>query len=115
MADEPVEDRLEGLDKRIRAARAAQEPAPRKQSAHSAAGLAWRMVLELVIGLVIGFGIGMGLDRLFGTLPLFLVLFILLGFAAGVRTMMHTVKEVQAKQPGGPAATGPDAGDEDED
>ncbi len=115
MAEEPVEDRLEGLGKRIKAAKAAQEPPPRKPNAHSAAGLAWRMVLELVIGLVIGFGIGMGLDTLFGTLPIFLVLFILLGFAAGVRTMMHTVKEVQRKKPEAPAETQPQAGDEDED
>lgn len=98
MAEEPVEDRLQELDKRIKAIKAAQEPSPRKPNAHSAAGLAWRMVLELVIGLVIGFGIGYGLDSLFGTLPIFLVLFILLGFGAGVRTMMHTVAEVQRKE-----------------
>jgi ATP synthase protein I len=55
-------------------------------------------VIELVAGLGIGFGIGYGLDILFGTIPLFLVLFILAGFAAGVRTMLRSAKEVQARQ-----------------
>ena len=57
--------------------------------------MAWRMVIELVAGIAIGFGIGYGLDRLFGTLPVFLILFIGLGFVAGVRTMMRTAQEVQ--------------------
>ena len=95
MAETPDEDRLEELDQRIRAARSVHEPKPKaKESAHSAAGLAWRMVLELVVGLAIGFGIGYGLDAWLGTRPIFLVLFILFGFAAGVRTMLHTASEV---------------------
>lgn len=56
--------------------------------------MAWRMVIELVTGLGVGFGIGYGLDMLFGTLPLFLVLFVLLGFAAGVRVMLGTAREL---------------------
>lgn len=58
--------------------------------------MAWRMVTELVAGLGIGFGIGYGLDSLLGTRPLLMVLFILLGFAAGVQTMLRTANEVQA-------------------
>tara|TARA_B100000963_G_C22016654_1_gene405224 strand:- start:182 stop:382 length:201 start_codon:yes stop_codon:yes gene_type:complete len=53
------------------------------------------MVIELVVGLAIGFGIGYGLDNFFGTMPLFLVIFIFLGFAAGVKTMMRSAREVQ--------------------
>ena len=56
------------------------------------------MVLELVVGMALGIGIGYGLDRLFGTLPIFLVLFSLLGLAAGIRVMMRTAKEVQRQQ-----------------
>ena len=59
------------------------------------ANMAWRMVIELVAGIAIGFGIGYGLDWLFGTLPIFLISFIGLGFVAGVRTMMRTAQEVQ--------------------
>ena len=115
MAEKPVDDRLDELDQRILAAKAAQEPGPKVTSAHSAAGQAWRMVLELVVGLGIGFGIGYGLDSLFGTLPIFLILFILLGFAAGVRTMMHTASEVQRKTSETPTGNSPETGIEDED
>ncbi|MDO5659300.1 MAG: AtpZ/AtpI family protein [Paracoccus sp. (in: a-proteobacteria)] len=55
---------------------------------------AWRMVTELVAGLAIGFGIGYGLDSLFGTMPVFLVIFIMAGLAAGVNVMMRTAKEL---------------------
>jgi ATP synthase protein I len=54
-------------------------------------------VIELVAGLMIGFGIGYGLDTLLGTTPVFLVLFILAGFAAGVKTMLRSAREVQDK------------------
>jgi len=52
------------------------------------------MVIELVAGLGIGFGMGYGLDAVFGTMPFLLVVFTLLGFAAGIKTMMRTAKEM---------------------
>lgn len=90
--------RLEALDKRIAAAKAAHTP-PRKDTpdSHRQAQLAWRMVIELVSGLMIGFGIGYGLDTIFGTMPIFLVLFIFVGLAAGVKTMLISAKEMQAR------------------
>jgi ATP synthase protein I len=98
MSDAPKPSDLEQLDARIRAAKAEREPAYRHQDHHSAAGVAWRMVVELVVGLAMGFGIGFGLDHVFGTIPVFLVLFTLLGFAAGVRTMMRSAAELQAEK-----------------
>ena len=101
MAEMSDKERLEALDKRIKAAKG-EDQAPSTASkiveGHSQAQLAWRMVIELVAGIVIGLGIGYGLDSLFGTMPIFLVLFILLGFAAGVRTMMRSAQEVQRVQ-----------------
>jgi len=90
--------RLERLEARLAAARKAQEPGPRVDEHYSQAHLAWRMVIELVAGLAIGFGIGYGLDVLFGTLPVFLVLFTLLGLAAGVKTMLRSAQEIQEKK-----------------
>ena len=95
MIDDATRARMEALEKRL-AARRKQEPAPRSDEHYSMANMAWRMVTELVAGLVIGFGIGYGLDHAFGTLPLFLVLFVLLGLAAGINVMLRTAKEVQA-------------------
>ena len=89
-------DRLNVLDRRIKSAKKdAGDGKLNLSDHHSAAHIAWRMVIELVVGLGIGFGIGYGLDSFFGTMPLFLVIFIFLGFAAGVKTMMRSAKEVQ--------------------
>lgn len=90
--------RLDALEKRIAAARGEAPTVAHQENEYSQANLAWRMVIELVAGIVIGFGIGYGLDVLFGTRPLFLVLFIFAGFAAGIKTMLRSAKEVQARQ-----------------
>ena len=98
VANDAEQARLEALEKRIAAAQAAHAPRVKPAAdGHSQAQMAWRMVIELVAGLMIGFGIGYGLDTLFGTMPIFLVLFILAGFAAGVKTMLRSAKEMQAK------------------
>ena len=87
--------RLEALEKRISQAKGAAAPKRNpKADGHSQAQLAWRMVIELVAGLMIGFCIGYALDFLLGTMPVFLVLFILAGFAAGVKTMLRSAKEI---------------------
>ncbi|MFM7335931.1 MAG: AtpZ/AtpI family protein, partial [Tabrizicola sp.] len=59
--------------------------------------VAWRMVIELATGIMLGSAIGYGLDVLFGTLPIFLVIFSLFGFAAGVKTMLGSAKELGRK------------------
>ena len=87
-------DRLRQLDEKLRAARERQAPPPRADEHYSGAQHAWRMVIELVAGIGIGVGIGLGLDALFGTRPFLLVLFTLLGFAAGVNVMLRTAKEL---------------------
>ena len=55
----------------------------------------WRMVIELVVGLLVGLGIGLGLDIFLNTKPLFLIIFTLLGFIAGVKTMLKTAKTMK--------------------
>ena len=100
MTDPAEKHRLERLEKRIGALKGAKAPVPRMEDHHNQAHLAWRMVIELVAGIVIGLGIGYGLDVLLGTMPVFLVLFVLLGFAAGVRVMLRSVKELQQDQGG---------------
>ncbi|SEC31359.1 AtpZ/AtpI family protein [Rhodobacter sp. 24-YEA-8] len=99
MASEPDPDRLRALEKRLGDLRGR----PKSDKTSVAKGLshgelAWRMVIELATGIMVGTGIGYGLDKLFGTLPFLLVIFSLLGFAAGVRTMMGTAREVAEKR-----------------
>ena len=95
MADKKDMERLAELQTRIDSARKRREPPPRTENKVLDASNAWRMVIELVTGMVIGFGIGYGLDWLLGTLPIFLVIFTLLGFAAGIRVMIETAKSTQ--------------------
>ncbi|MFN3615842.1 MAG: AtpZ/AtpI family protein [Rubrimonas sp.] len=103
MSAEAQTDRLEAMQARIDALRArrrsernpARSPAAEK---FTAASLAWRMVTELVTGVLMGAGIGWGLDAMLGTVPVFLIVFALLGFAAGIRTMMRSAAEVEQKQ-----------------
>jgi len=101
MADEPDPERLRALEARL--ARAVPKPkpvAPPAGKAFSQGEMAWRMVLELVSGMLLGLSIGYGLDWLSGTGPLFLAIFSLLGFAAGVRTMLRTAKTMTAPDRG---------------
>ena len=98
MTDDDQKQRMAQLEAKIEAAKKAKEPKPRADADVSGGELAWRMVIEMVSGLGIGFGIGYGLDWLFGTRPFLMVLFIFLGFAAGVKTMIRTAQEVQAEQ-----------------
>jgi ATP synthase protein I len=102
----PDPSRLESLEQRIAAAKADKAPKPHQEEHYSQAQLAWRMVIELVAGLGIGFGIGYVIDWFFGTMPIFLVLFIFLGLAAGVKTMLRSAQEVQRKQAARAAVTG---------
>lgn len=94
-------ERLRKLEERIEALKgAASEEKPHQEEHYSMAQQGWRMVIDLVAGLLVGFVIGYGLDTLLGTLPILLVIFTLLGFAAGVRGMLATAREFQAGQPG---------------
>ncbi|MFT4784102.1 MAG: ATP synthase protein I [Paracoccaceae bacterium] len=109
MTDPHDTERLRKLDERIAALKGTQDTAPKVEEHYSQAHIGWRMVTELVSGLLIGFGIGYGLDVFFETLPIFTVVFIFLGFAAGVRVMLSTARELQTQHTPGP--TGEDKGD----
>jgi ATP synthase protein I len=94
MAETPDQDRLAALDARIKALKG-EGASPRSEEHYSQAQHAWRMVTEMVAGLGIGFGIGYGLDAVLGTTPWLMVVFTLLGFAAGVNVMMRTARDLQ--------------------
>ncbi|MFD1882001.1 AtpZ/AtpI family protein [Paracoccus pacificus] len=133
MANDPVSgpdeddatrrERLRNLERRIAEARGDPSGPPRGEQHFSQANQAWRMVIELVAGLGIGFGIGFGLDYLFGTMPIFLVVFVLLGFAAGINVMLRTAKEISGgltadadgSQAGKTSGSSPAGADETED
>jgi ATP synthase protein I len=95
MSDAPDPKRLDDLQAKIDALKGRDNDVPKVEEHYSQAQHAWRMVIELVSGLGIGFVIGYGIDWMLGTLPIFLVIFTMLGFVAGVKTMIRTANELQ--------------------
>ncbi|WP_323006021.1 AtpZ/AtpI family protein [Pseudorhodobacter sp.] len=109
MTEEPDAARLRALEARI--AKIKGKPVAAKTEsgkAFSQGEMAWRMVIELVSGMLLGLSIGFGLDYVFDTRPIFLVIFALLGFAAGVRTMLRTAQTMSAEHDKTSGATRPD-------
>lgn len=106
MAEQPGRDggrerdneKLREIEARLEQMRKPPEPS-RGEQHFTQANQAWRMVIELVSGLGIGFVVGYGIDSLAGTMPIFLVLFVLLGLAAGIKTMLATAREIGRKLP----------------
>jgi ATP synthase protein I len=94
-------DRLRDLERRLedvqqRNASRARRPAP------TPLGIAGRFATELVAALVVGGGLGWGLDWLLGriglhTRPVFLIVFFVLGAAAGIRGVMSAAAELNAR------------------
>ena len=67
------------------------------QARASAMAIGLRLSSELVAGVLVGAGLGWGFDRLLSTSPWGLIVFLLLGFTAGVINVMRTAG-VMAKQ-----------------
>ena len=98
MGEGDTENPLKSLEEKIEAAKKAVEPEQQVQNKFSAAEVGWRMIIELTAGVFIGFGLGYGLDFLFNTKPVFILTLTLFGFAAGVKTMMRSARELQEKE-----------------
>jgi ATP synthase protein I len=99
MASEPDPDRLRDLEARLAKVKGgAPAQASSTAKGFSQGEVAWRMVIELATGIMLGTAIGYGIDVLVGTLPIFLIIFSLLGFAAGIKTMLGTARELGQKQ-----------------
>ena len=97
----PDPDKLTELGKRLDKLQmrrtAGRKPAPPSQS-----GIAFRFATEMVAALIVGGGLGWGIDWLFGhfgfhTRPVFLIVFFMLGAAAGIRNVMRAANEINAK------------------
>lgn len=97
MSDNPDPERLKALAEKLEVAQAVPAHKMHDAGKYSGAGPAWQMVVELTTGMAIGVILGLALDSWTGLAPLFIVVFTLLGFAAGVRVMMQTATAHQKK------------------
>ena len=80
---------LQNLQERIRNAEEARAKKSkvkknRAQMPTEGVALAGRIATELVAGIIVGGGVGWGLDKWLGTLPLFMIICLFLGAAAGM-------------------------------
>ncbi len=95
MTERDKPDSLRDLDDRLRRLREREgsggaEPG-RGGASSSGLGMAMRIGVELVAALLVGVGIGWGLDHLLGTGPWLLVVFFLLGSAAGMMNIYRVM------------------------
>ncbi len=83
---------LDKLDRKLEEFKSKKEKVSPKQIKVQNDG--WRMIIELVTGMLLGVSLGLGLDYMLGSEPIFLIILSLLGFMAGVKTMMATAKKM---------------------
>ncbi len=110
-------DRPPPEDFGARLSRARQKHAPKEVAPTSnLVGMAYRVVTELVAGILIGAGFGWVLDWWLGTSPWLLIVFFLLGTAAGFMNVLRAGKQLGAsttKTGAAPPAVRDDDDDDD--
>ena len=75
---------------------APRDSAPRNPSV----AMAMRAASDFVAGVIVGAALGWGVDQLFDTSPWGLVVFVLLGFAAGLVNVMRSAGPVRPRTGG---------------
>jgi ATP synthase protein I len=89
-SDAELARRLNRLSRDLDAGRQDRETAERPKGGDGTGyGQAFRLSSEFIAGVVIGAVLGWGLDRLAGTSPWGLIVFLLLGFCAGVLNVVR--------------------------
>jgi len=92
MKDDPPLPSLAKLDEELRAAEAKRRKTKaRPQDQGQGLAFAMRIGVEIVSALIVGVGIGLLLDWWLGTKPWFLLLFFVLGAAAGFMNVFRVV------------------------
>jgi ATP synthase protein I len=92
---ESIRRRLDTLDGKLTEARGLGAPPVEAQARGRAMGQALKLSVELVGGVVVGGLVGWALDQLFGTKPVLMLVFLVLGAASGIMNVMRTAKAMQ--------------------
>ena len=92
-----IRRRLDALEGKLAKAQG-RGPSPEEPEARGKAmGQALKLATEMVAGVAVGGFIGWALDRLFGTEPILMVVFLVLGAAAGIMNVIRTAKTMQGE------------------
>ena len=93
-SEQDLSRRLERLGAELEARRPSVTPKDQVSSASSSGpspiGMALRASSEFMAGVIVGGGVGWGIDKGLGTSPWGLIVFLLLGFAAGIYNVMRS-------------------------
>jgi ATP synthase protein I len=114
---EAFRKRSDSIGKRLEEAKARRAPpqAGDERARGEAFARAFRFVAELIAGVGVGGFIGWALDRQFGTAPWLLVVFVALGFAAGLLNVIRAAQKAQDEAAAAQLATPSMANDDDDD
>jgi ATP synthase protein I len=96
-----LSERLNDLGSRITAEKSERAEAEKPSVAYEGVkdySKGFRLATEFVAGVLVGGLLGYGLDMLLGTLPLFLIILLLLGFGAGILNMARAANRVPPPQ-----------------
>jgi ATP synthase protein I len=85
-----LEQRRRQLEASLAARKSAHAEASRAPSSRTGYGQALKLSSEFIAGIAVGTGLGWFIDRVAGTSPWGLIVFLLLGFAAGVLNVMRS-------------------------
>jgi len=87
-----ADPRLQMLQTELKRLRPADKAADGKPATDTMSGIgqAMKMGSEFIAGVIVGAVIGYSIDRLFGTTPWGMIIFLLLGFAAGTLNVMRS-------------------------
>ena len=110
-----VDDRVQDLGRRVKAARVRQAVQMvgddvGRGRAGSGMAIGLRIVIEMVAGLAVGVVGGLYLDRQFGTAPLLMIVGFILGSGASFANVLRTARELEARQARESAAAESDGG-----
>jgi ATP synthase protein I len=113
---EAFRQRSEAIGKRLDQVKAQRAPAQSvdARARGEAFARAFRFVGELLVGVGVGGFVGWLLDRQFGTRPWLLVLFVIMGFVAGLMNIVRAAQKANAEMAASQLAM-PSVADDDED
>lgn len=117
MDERDTQDPLRDLEQRLEKARRRQKPPPEAVSeARAALAVGLRIGLELVVAVLVGAALGWAFDNWLGTSPWGLIIFVFLGFGAGLLNVFRIATRAERAVGLGPRspAPPPKAWDDDE-
>ena len=93
-AKDDLESRLNNINKRLGRDIDSEQGEEIKKPVNSGMANGMRIASEFISAIIVGAAIGYGIDWVFGIAPLAMIIFMMLGFVAGVLNVIRVTKEM---------------------